>query len=258
MNGLYLISVFVLVAALPAFGSSKESENRPSGDTHVEEYHYQAIPIGKEEDTEQIDVTLSFEESGLVFTSDSISKRAEERISVTMTRGGELVSGTRRLAEKSGTITEERIWREGEKAYIERTSGKDKRTTSVEVPDGATLAVEASLLVLFRCFPYQSTEQWQLFVIDFTGKSMAATALQTGVERLTVPAGEIPCYRVEIRFHVLFLNPKVVVWIARGEPHVVVRSVGKRGLLTPTYVTSLVREHLPESLARQTGEEKTP
>ena len=74
----------------------------------------------------------------------------------------------------------------------------------------------------------------------FLGKVGAATARQTGVERIEVPAGEFPCYRMEVLFHVLILSPKVVCWVTTEKPHVVVKSVGKRGVFTPTYVTTLV------------------
>ena len=48
------------------------------------------------------------------------------------------------------------------------------------------------------------------------------------------------CYRVEVRFHVLIVNPVVLCWVAVENPHFVVKSVGKRGLFTPTYVTTLL------------------
>ena len=77
-------------------------------------------------------------------------------------------------------------------------------------------------------------------MIDFTGKAVAATASQTGVERIEVPAGEFPCYRMEVLFHVFILSPKAICWVTREKPHVVVKSVGKRGVFTATYVTTLV------------------
>ena len=157
-----------------------------------------------------------------------------------MTGNGDLISGTRSLTESAGKLLEEKIWRDKNKAYIEQTTSRDKKTMARDIPEGATLAVEGSLLVLLRFFPYASATRWDLLMIDFSGKAVAATARQTGVERIEVPAGEFPCYRMEVLFHVFILSPKVVCWVTTEKPHVVIKSVGKRGVFTPTYVTTLV------------------
>ena len=164
---------------------------------------------------------------------------------VTMTREGDLISGTRSRADSAGRLTEEKIWRDNNKAYIEQDSGKGKNTRVLHIPEGATLAVESSMLVLLRFFPYESAARWDLFMIDFTGKAVAATARQTGVEHIALPAGEFTCYRMEVLCHLFILNPKVVCWVTTEKPHVVVKSMGKRGLFTPTYVTSLTWEQAP-------------
>ncbi len=235
--GALCLLLFVLARGL-AFPDT--TEGGPAGRSHVETYRYQAVPIGKESDTEKIELTLSFEDDGIGFASTSISKKAEERIRVKMTREGDLISGTRSLTDSAGRRMEEKIWRDAHKAYIGQTSGQDKKTMVRDIPEGATLAVEGSLLVLLRLFPYESASRWDLFMIDFTGKAVAATARQTGVERIEVPAGEFPCYRMEVLFHVFILSPKAICWVTREKPHVVVKSAGKRGVFTPTYVTTLV------------------
>lgn len=243
------LTLFLLILLL-AQGAAflEEPENSQAGDDHVEKYQYEAVPIGKEADREEIGMTLSFEDDGIEFTSTSVSEKAKERIQVKMTRDGDLITGTRSLTDSSGSIMEEKIWRENNKVYIGQDSGKDKKTKTLDIPQGATLAVEGSLLVLLRFFPYGSAGQWNLFMVDFSAKSAAATARQTGVERVEVPAGEFLCYRMEVLFHVLLLNPKVVCWATTEKPHVVIKSVGKRGVFTPTYITSLTGEApLPEA-----------
>ena len=237
------LALFLLLFILPQKAAfSEKPENSQAGDNRVEKYQYEAVPIGKEADREKIEMTLSFEDDGIVFTSRSVSEKAEERTQVKMTRDGDLITGTRSLTDSSGSITKEKIWRDNNKAYIEQDSGKDKKTKALDIPEGATLAVEGSLLVLLRFFPYGSASQWNLFMTDFSGKSAAATARQTGIERVGVPAGQFPCYRMEVLFHVLLLSPKVVCWTTTEKPHVVIKSVGKRGVFTPTYVTSLTGE----------------
>ena len=66
------------------------------------------------------------------------------------------------------------------------------------------------------------------------------TARQAGIERITVPAGEFSCYRVEIRIHILILNPTTVCWVSTEKPHFVVRYEGKRSLFGPKYTTTLI------------------
>ena len=234
----------VLLLLMAAQGTAFPEEPRDStgGGSHVEKYKYEAVPIGKESDKEEIEMALSFEDDGIELTSTSVSEKAEERIQVKMTRDGDLITGARSLTDNSGRVTEEKIWRDKNKVYIERNSGKDKKTKTLDIPEGATLAVEGSLLVLLRFFPYDSATQWNLFMVDFSGKSAAATARQTGIERIAVPAGEFPCYRMEVLFHVFIVSPKVVCWATMDKPHVVIKSVGKRGIFTPVYITSLTGE----------------
>jgi len=76
----------------------------------------------------------------------------------------------------------------------------------MDIPKGRTLAVEGSLLVLLRFFPYDSATRWDLFMIDFSGESVTASARQAGIERITVPAGEFPCYRMEVVIHTFILS----------------------------------------------------
>jgi hypothetical protein len=242
----------ILMLLLQGQALSDERENRVRGKSDVEAYRYKAVPIGQEDDTEDIEAVLSFEVNDIVFSSKSVSRKAEERIGLKMTMEGNLISGTRSFTKTSEKRTEARIWRDADKVYIEQTSGEGKKTKALEVPHGATLAVEASLMVLFRCFPCELTTPWPLFIIDFAGQSINATARQTGVERITVPAGEFSCYRIEVVFHVFLLNPKVVCWVTQEKPHVLVKSVGKRGLFTPTYVTSLVGQQVPAVPTRKT------
>jgi len=44
-------------------------------------------------------------------------------------------------------------------------------------------------------------------MIDFSGRSVTATARQTGIERITVPAGEFSCYRMEVLIETFLLKP---------------------------------------------------
>jgi hypothetical protein len=230
---------FLLLLLALLFQGPVSAENGREGQEepgHVETYRYQAVPTGRERDTEQITTVLSFKDDTIGFTSTSVSEKEKEKVALEMTGKGDLTSGTRSLTSSSGRVTKGRIWREGNKVYTRR----GKKTTSASIPKEAILAIKGSLLVLLRSFPYGRSDQWNLLMIEFSGKSISATVRQTGTERISVPAGEFLCYRVEVRFHVLILNPVVLCWVDTEKPHNVIKSVGKRDLFGPTYVTSLL------------------
>jgi hypothetical protein len=123
---------------------------------------------------------------------------------------------------------------------VEALSGPHKKTTRLDIPEGRTLALECSLLVLLRFFPYDSATRWDLFMIDFSGRSVTAIARQTGIERITVPAGEFSCYRMEVLIHTFLLSPTIVCWVTTEKPHFVVKSEAKRGIFSPKYITTLI------------------
>jgi hypothetical protein len=229
-----LLLLLVLLSQGPVF--AENGREGPGDYNHVETYRYQAVPVGKESDTEQIRMVLSFEDDRIDFSSTSVSEKANEEVVLKMTGKGDLISGTRSLTSSPGKVAKAKIWRDGNRVYTYRR----KKTSAVDIPKTAVLAIKGSLLVLLRSFPYGTTDQWNLFMIEFSGKSIPASVRHTGTERISVPAGEFLCYRVEVRFHVFILNPVVVCWVAVDNPHIVVKSIGKRGIFSPTYVTSLI------------------
>ncbi len=240
MKARYIGALFLLFF-VPAQGLAFPDtiENGPAGPSHVETYRYTAVAAGKETDREEIELTLSLEEESSSYASTIVSVKSDERISIKMSKEGNLISGTRSLRRSPGGPVEEKIWRDGKRAYVEQTSGTDKKIIPLDIPEGRTLALEGSLLVLLRFFPYDSTTRWELFMIDFSGRSVTATARQAGIERITVPAGEFSCYRMEVLVHTFILSPTIVCWVTTEKPHFVVRNEGKRGILTPKYITTL-------------------
>lgn len=227
-------------AAAASRPAGERTENGPAGLSSVETYYYEAVPVGKESDKEELELTLSFEEDSSEYASTIVSPKSDERISIKMSKEGQLISGTRSLLRSPGGPSEEKIWRDGETAYVEQTSGSDRKIKHLDIPEGKTLALEGSLIILLRFFPYDSATQWDLFMIDFSGRSVTATARQAGIERITVPAGEFSCYRMEVLVHTFILSPTIVCWVTTEKPHFVVRSEGKRGIFTPKYITTLI------------------
>jgi hypothetical protein len=241
MKARYLSILFLLLlVSARGLAFPDTIEGGPAGRSHVETYHYEAVPIGKENDKEEVDLALAFEEDSSEYASTIVSAKSDEGITLKMTKEGDLLSGVRSLRRSPEGPTEEKIWRDGKTAYVEHTSGTDKKTVQLNIPEGKTLAVQGSLLMLLRFFPYDSATQWDLFMIDFSGKSVTATARQVGIERITVPAGEFSCYRMEVLIHTFILRPTIVCWVTTEKPHFVVKSEGKRGILTPKYITTLI------------------
>jgi hypothetical protein len=234
-----LLLTFLLV---PAQGLALPDtiESSPAGQSNIETYRYSAVAAGRENDREDIELVFSFEEGSAEYVSTIVSPKSDERITIKMSKEGNLISGTRSLRKGPGGPVEERIWRDGRIAYIEQASGTDRKTVRLDIPEGKTLALEGSLLVLLRFFPYGSATQWELFMIDFSGRSVAATARQAAVERITVPSGEFSCYRMEILVHTFVLKPTIVCWVTTDKPHFVVKNEGKRGIFTPKYITTLI------------------
>jgi hypothetical protein len=233
-----LFLLFLIPAQGLAFPDSVESDQ--TARSHIETYHYKTVAVGKENDKEEIELTLSFEEGSAEYASTIVSAKSDERITIKMNKEGDLISGTRNLRRSPSGPVEEKIWRDGRAAYIEQTYGKDKKIIQLDIPEGRTLAVEGSLLVLLRFFPYDSATRWELFMIDFTGRSVNATVRQAGIERITVPGGEFSCYRMEVLIHAFILKQTIVCWVSTERPHFVVKNMGKRGILTPKYITTLI------------------
>jgi hypothetical protein len=191
MKARYLSTLFLLLF-VPAQGVALPDTiaSGSAGQGHIETYRYTALAASEENDKEEIELTFSFEEDSAAYASTIVSAKSDERITIKMTKEGNLISGARSLLRSRKGSIEEKIWRDGKTAYVEQTSGTEKKTIHLDIPEGRTLAIEGSLLVLLRFFPYDSITRWDLFMIDFSGESITATARQAGIERITVPAGE--------------------------------------------------------------------
>jgi hypothetical protein len=91
-----------------------------------------------------------------------------------------------------------------------------------------------------RSFPFDKPREWRVFMVDFSNNKVTVTVRQTGVEKVTVPAGEFECNRIEVVVELFIIRPKITYWISRESPHFLVKHQGKKGPFTPTYVTDLV------------------
>jgi hypothetical protein len=123
---------------------------------------------------------------------------------------------------------------------VERhTEGGIKRKEH-RLPLDKELAVDGSLLVLLRFFPFDEGRKWNLFMVDFSGYSITVTILQEGREKIAVPAGEFECYRLATVVNIPVLKPRITYWLSTQKPNFLVKHQGKRGPFTSSYTTSLI------------------
>lgn len=214
----------------------------PTEEISEEKYTYEASPKGKEKTKIEI-IEMEFVHSSQQTRCNQKILRpdGQEVIKIEMLPDGSFLSGTKYfMNENRKTIRTVRIVRENGKVSVERhleekTEGKD-----IKLPIDKVLAVDASLLVLMRNFPFDQGSQWDVFMVDFSRQSVSVSIRQDGVEEVLVPSGEFECYRMEVVVKVFIFRPKIIFWITKTPPHFLVKHTGKRGPFTPEYITSLV------------------
>jgi len=214
----------------------------PTEELPKEKYTYEAAPKGKKEAKNEI-IEMEFFHSSEKTTCNQRILRSDgqEVIKIDMLPDGSFLQGTKYFMNENGkTIRTVRIVREKEKVSVERhfeqkTEGKD-----IKLPSDKALAVDASLLVLMRNFPFDQGSQWDVFMVDFSRQSVSVSIRQAGVEKVILPSGEFECYRMEVVVKVFIFRPKIIFWITKTPPHFLVKHKGKRGPFTPEYITSLV------------------
>lgn len=217
--------------------------------TAVERYVYRAIPLDDERGEragETVEVELRQDNEVIQYVSRVTSITSQEVTTVTMEPGGFFLSGTKTVSDDQGkTIKKYTVARETDKVLIRRTTGSRVKLTEIELPVDTTLAVDGSLLVLLRNFPFGSDKAWTLFMVDFSGAAITVTARQAGTDMIATPAGDFECYRMEVLVNIPLLRPKLTYWISKQTPHFLVRSVGKRGPFTGSYEMTLTSRKLP-------------
>jgi hypothetical protein len=204
------------------------------------QYRYEAIVVGTHE-KEQMEMEFTPTNQGLEYYSRRRWAEGSEEVRIQMDPLGQFVRGTRTEHNPEGPGLEEKIWRIDGKAYWERRTAKETKTKEYKLSPGIPLAVNGSILVLLQSFPFYSGKEWDVLVIDFSSSySITVTIRQMYREKVTVPAGEFDCYRMEITVNVPILRPKIIYWLSTEAPNFVVKQEGKNGPFTPYYVTSLI------------------
>ncbi len=181
------------------------------------------------------------EDGGLRLTSRTSGGRTEETVEILMDVEGGFVSGTREIATPAGKLQRrDHTWMRNNKVDIRTRSRKKGRVKHISVPAGKPLAIDASLLVLLGSLAPGKETSFDIFMVDFTGRSVTVTARHGGTEHITVPAGEFDCRRIEVTVNLPLVRPTITYWLREQEPHFLVKHRGKRGPLSTPYTTSLV------------------
>lgn len=232
---LYILSECMLSGQSIGYGenSSKKREG----------YRYEAVPAKSRDAlrSKSIEMNIDYTDNQTIFTMKSISDKEVEYITIELDADGNFASGARNVTHSSGKSKfEGSMWRKQQIVYAKRRSGRGQKTREFDLPKNKTLAVDGSLLLLLRSFPFDQNREWKLFLIDFSLHSVSGTVRQAGVETIRVKAGEFECYRMEVIIHAFVFRPKITYWITRMEPHFMVKHRGKIGPFTKTYTTQLV------------------
>jgi len=227
-----IVMMCVILCSGYAIASGKES-------VHAEKYIYEAVPTtgdGDKRETVEMEVLSGGE--NIHYSAKISSLISREEIKIETDKKGQFISGTRSvLFYDKGVPEKEKILREKDEVLIRR---KGEKLKSFDLPEDKRFAVDGSLLLLLRFFPFDSGATWKIFMVDFTGYAITVEAQIAGTEMITVPAGTFECYRVEVIVGIPVLRPRIVYWLAKDAPHFLLKSVGKRGPFTDTYITTLI------------------
>lgn len=209
-----------------------------------ENYRYEAIPEGKGGQKEDVIIEITRNEENLLFRMHTDSTAGLEEIQMEMYPSGYLVSASRRFSSKRENATSlEEIRRERGKAYLQKGIGPEEEVRSFVIPSNKSFAVDGSLLILIRGYPFDRDEAWPIYMVDFSGAGVNVTLRKKGSESVTVPAGTFDCYKMEVTVEVPIFRPRIIYWVAKEEPHFLVKSIGKRGPFTPSFETSLLSKN---------------
>ena len=236
----FFIMGFYLLPAAVRGGNAMEKGSIP---TTKEKYTYEARPMNsvKRQSKEFITMEFLHFENRVLYTSTITKSGSMEVTRIAVKPDGDFISATRDQADDSGGYMRlEQIWRDENKAYVQRYKNGAAAVKEYLLPGDRRLAVDASLLVLLRSFPFNENRAWKLFMVDFSQHSISVTVNQAAVEDVRVPAGNFTCYRMEVIVDLVIFHPKITYWITKAVPHFLVKHQGKRGPFTPSYETSLL------------------
>jgi hypothetical protein len=230
----YLVLMMCIISC---FGNNMASGKEG---VYAEKYLYEALPVGGDAGKkESVEMEVLYNARNITYHSKISSSRSREEIRIETDREGQFISGTRQvLSYEKDLPAEQKIWREKDKIFLQGNGSGKLRTYNLTEDRG--FAVDGSLLLLLRFFPFESGQTWKIFMVDFAGYAITVEVHLAGTEVITVPAGTFECYRMEVIVEIPLLHPRILYWVTKDAPHFLVKNVGKRGPFTDTYVTTLI------------------
>ncbi len=228
---------------MPSFASFFSFDFSTAEEFLKEKYTYEAVPKGSEREDRKEFIEMEFIHSfeRIFFTSKKVISDTQEIIKLKMLSDGNFLSGTKNIIDNHGkNIRIAEILKNNQKVYVERNIRGKKKIKEYILTRDKPLAVDASLLILLRSFPFGKAISWNVFMVDFSQHSITVTVHNAGVETISVRAGTFECYRMEVIVNLFIFHPKITYWITKSKPHFMVKHMGKRGPFTPSYITSLV------------------
>ncbi|HLD30445.1 MAG TPA: hypothetical protein VJC03_08880 [bacterium] len=232
--------------ALVLFSPRALYSDNPSEIIHpkpVEKYTYEAVPQtgGSSRKIESILVEILSKPGEIVYISQITGHKKEESFRIETDSMGELrIAERKTFFSKDKTVNLQKIERRAGKLFLSEINGGKTEQKEYVLSGNRKVAVDASLLILMRLFPFGTDSAENFFMMDFSRKSITVTVRPAGIETVNVPAGEFECYRMEVTVNLFLLKPRMLYWITKKPPHFLVRHEGKRGPFTPSYRTVLV------------------
>jgi hypothetical protein len=189
----------------------------------------------------KVEVTYTFADAGARLEMKTKTRKTSEEVSIFIDPEDRFLTGSKTVKKKSGKLKfEGMIWRDGMVARAKKLSWSGWTLDFYKLHPDRPLAVDASLIYLLRSFPFDTDKEWDIYMIDFSQRSITVTARQKGIETVKVPAGEFECYRIEVRVNLFIFHPRITYWLLKDDPHYLVKHRGMIGPFTRTYVTELL------------------
>jgi hypothetical protein len=240
----------VAALVLASGGRAPGSAGTVFADTtaRVERYVYRASPEHADSGSEEIHtVTIASTPAGASYAFEiRLERGLVDRGVIATTGSGDFVSAIRRRYNREGSEYQSDSLRvEGMTLVMETRRAGETKTSRADCPHGRPIAVDASLLLWMRRFPFGETGARDVFMADWSHRPVDVDVRDRGIESVTVPAGTFACRRMEVTVRVLVFRPKITFWITVDAPHVLVQHRGKRGPFTPVFETRLVRMETP-------------
>lgn len=239
------------LAATLLLPGSVDSVSPPSQDWH-EQYVYETVRAGDSASTRVERVSMQYmSTNGVLYMHyRAENERGCEEMGIRCDLDGSNVVASKQEYALSGKrLSDARIWVDDAKVHVEQYMEDGRRKLRSRATEGKPVAAEASLMAMFRFFPFDEDRNMEVLIATFTQHFVTMSVRQAGTETLRMPFGEVECYKLEGIVDLYVTSIKTTYWLTKAAPHLLIRYEGKRGIfLAPTYVTSLssvLRQVLP-------------